>query len=298
MVAGPAGVERRLDGRRRCRRCGCGSSTGRRRHHHDGVADAGPHLLERRDGVVGGLEEVHDLVAQVGQALASASARRRGRAPCAGASGLTGPNGSSGSSGARASAGRRPRSAGRRAAAGSRCRRRRPRRPAPAPGSSSGVRARASAAAARDASTTSTRVPARRRPRVGPLGRAPGHGQDGALDRAHAPPRGPARRRWSAPRPARPARAGRRGRSAPSVRPRSSWRQDDPGVAPGPHERAVGDGLAGGVEVGRRPAASSSSATDSRVRAMLVPGVAVGHRVDVEPVDELLVGPEPVPERR
>ena len=35
--------------------------------HHDRVAEPGPHLLEGGDGVVGGLEQVHDLVAQAGQ---------------------------------------------------------------------------------------------------------------------------------------------------------------------------------------------------------------------------------------
>ena len=34
-------------------------------HHDDGVAEPGPHLFERPHGVVGRLEEVHDLVAQV-----------------------------------------------------------------------------------------------------------------------------------------------------------------------------------------------------------------------------------------
>ena len=58
--------------------------------HDDRVADARPHLLEVGDRVVGGLEEVHDLVAQVAQAAlrlrAAAGVAGHGQRPQVGAS--------------------------------------------------------------------------------------------------------------------------------------------------------------------------------------------------------------------
>jgi hypothetical protein len=50
--------------------------------HDDGVADAGPHLLEVLDGVVGRVEEVHDLVAQVPDRVLAVR-RRVARPPAA-----------------------------------------------------------------------------------------------------------------------------------------------------------------------------------------------------------------------
>ena len=71
--------------------------------------------------------------------------------------------------------------------------------------------------------------------------------------------------------------------------PRRIWRQDHAGVAPGAHERAVADGLARRPP-GRRRRPSSSSHDRLEGEGHVGAGVAVGHRVDVEPVDAGLVG--------
>ena len=114
--------------------------------HHDRVADAGPHVLERRDGLVGRLEEVHDLVAQVGEVRRRRGRRRRAGVPWPSASASSASTIALAVAGLGHAAGRRPRGAARRAAAA---------RPVPpasttpasaSTGSSSGVRASASAA--------------------------------------------------------------------------------------------------------------------------------------------------------
>ena len=69
-LLGAAGVERGLDGGADVVGVDVAVPDPVAAHHDDGVADAGPHVLERRDGLVGRLEEVHDLVAQVAHAVA------------------------------------------------------------------------------------------------------------------------------------------------------------------------------------------------------------------------------------
>ena len=119
------------------------------------------------------------------------------------------------------------------------------------------------------------------------LGRLADDGEDRALDRAHHRLVGRlggggegAGRRWA---PSSPAGIGDHRRQAPE-----DLGQDHPRVPSGPHERAVADGLAHGGEVPARQR-SSSSLTASEGERHVGPGVAVGHRVDVEPVDALLV---------
>ena len=71
-------------------------------------------------------------------------------------------------------------------------------------------------------------------------------------------------------------------------------RQDDPGVAPGAHQRAVADGGAHRAQVG--PVAIAELGHHRLQRQRHVgPGVAVGDRIDVQPVDRLLMGPQGVP---
>ena len=146
--------------------------------HDDRVADAGPHVLERGDGVVVGLEEVHDLVAQV----AVARGRRRRAAPCRAS--ITRARRDRLGLGQRAAV--ELRAGRRRAGAGSRHRRRRPRRPASAPAAARACGPSASAPCARAASSTATsEPPSSFATAVGRLRRLPHDGEDGALDRPH-----------------------------------------------------------------------------------------------------------------
>ena len=78
----------------------------------------------------------------------------------------------------------------------------------------------------------------------------------------------------------------------PLAHPPQELREDHPGIATGPHQGAVADGLADLVQ--RRPRAHAVQLVDhglegqGHVRAR----VPVRHRVDVEPVDVDLVQPE------
>ena len=265
--AGPAGVERRLDGRADVIGVDVAVPQAVPADHHDRVAEAGPHLLERRDGLVGRLEQVHDLVAQAGQVGVGIVARRRPRRP--GASGLTGPKVTSGSSGGRGIG--RPSSTESRASNSSR----KPVPPAsttPAcsrTGRSDGVRARASAAPAREASATSTsdlpasaaalassaapRATVRMVPSTGRI--TASRASLSAMVRASGSSRGPGR-------PVEQLR--------PSEMPRSSWDRMTPELPRAP----ISEPWAMARQVASRSGesrASSSSVTDSRVRAMLVP---------------------------
>ena len=168
--------------------------------HHDGVADAGPHLLEVGHGVVRRVEEVHDLVAQVahvgGRSLAPRSrppwpwplpwplpadrrqaATGRPRAP---------PR-------ARAAVGgRRPRTSS------ASSRRRKPVPPAsttPACASTGSMLGRPGQRVGRGSMVGLLDHRDQRRPVAGgaggrPVGRGRGHGQDRPLDRAHHGPAG------------------------------------------------------------------------------------------------------------
>lgn len=71
-------------------------------------------------------------------------------------------------------------------------------------------------------------------------------------------------------------------------------RQDHAAVASSPHERAVADGLAGGREVGLDAVELGHDRLQRE--GHVAPGVAIGHRIDVQPVDALLVGCEGIPE--
>ena len=240
--------------------------------HHDGVADARPHLLEVVDGVVRRVQEVHDLVAQVAHVVRSPSPapsvrvrrprilrRRRGRRV-----GAATPEGSGSG---------RPSTTSRthRARAGSPRPRRRPRRPAPGPAA-----ARASG-------------PGRPPPRRGPAPRTPtrpeptaagrralggrrGHGEDRPLHRPHHGPAGQDRGVRRTRRPA--ARAPRRARRPrPCVRscPGAAGRGSRPS-SPGPPSASRGRWR---VQTSGSPAPavtpSSSVTTASSVSAMLVP---------------------------
>ena len=63
--------------------------------------------------------------------------------------------------------------------------------------------------------------------------------------------------------------------------------EDDPGVAPRAHERAVGDGLAdlGHLRVVGQGAKFGGDGLDGERH--IGPGVAVGHRIDVESIDDI-----------
>jgi hypothetical protein len=67
-------------------------------------------------------------------------------------------------------------------------------------------------------------------------------------------------------------------------------RKDDPGVAAGPHEGAVDDRLLDSVLLGSLQAGDHRFQGQGHVRAR----VAVGHRVDVEPVEPLLMAAQQV----
>ena len=64
--------------------------------------------------------------------------------------------------------------------------------------------------------------------------------------------------------------------------------QDDSGIAAGTHQGAVGDGPAGGVQV-RRLEGVELFGDRFEGQRHVGAGVAVGHRVDVEAVDDILV---------
>ena len=81
-----------------------------------------------------------------------------------------------------------------------------------------------------------------------------------------------------------------------SAMPAQDLREDHPRVAPGPHQRAVADGLARGDQV----AVGAGGLVDlfahrAQREGHVGAGVAVGDRVDVQPVDGLTVGGQGVP---
>ena len=198
----------------------------------DRVADARPHLLKVGDGVGRGLEQVHDLEAQVAHVRRTrrvGQGRRRpgggacratlGQGPAvehveqgveeqevAGAAGVDHAGPGQHVEHARASGpARRPRPSG-------------PTRPRPT---------------SRWPCSTAWLRPRRRRP--GP--------RSGWCPRPGAPrPGGPGRRPRPGPRPPRPARPAERGQ--PSARPRSSWDRMTPELPRAPIERPVGHRLA------------------------------------------------------
>ena len=137
------------------------------------------------------------------------------------------------------------------------------------------------------------RAPApRRRGRLGGLGRRPHDREDRPLDRAHDGLVGRVGRPGAARRD-----VGRAGGLEVAERVGEAPQdlgEDHAGVAPGAHQRAVGDGLADlGHVLGGPPSSWHHRLEGQRhVRA----GVAVGDRVDVQPVQLVLVGAQRVPE--
>ena len=286
-LARPPGVEARFDGGPDVVGVDVAVPEAVPADHHDGVADPGPDFLEGGDGVVGRVEQVHDLVAQV--------ARRRGRRrPCVSAQ--------------VGRAAGRPRAAGPRARVGRRAtdsRASRTRRyPAPPASTTPGPGERLEHARASGPGRPPPppgpprpRPPGRRRqpsPPRRPAG-GPGDGQDRALHRADHGVVGQVGRLGQ-----RLGQVGRtrldQGRQAVG-HPPEQLGQDDPRVAPGPHERPVGHRLADVAQLGAVGFEALQLGHDrvqgeGHVRA----GVAVGHGVDIEPVDDLLVGPQDVPD--
>ena len=123
------------------------------------------------------------------------------------------------------------------------------------------------------------------------LGAHPGDGQDRPLDRVPNRLVGAGGRRRQ--RTSQLVPADRLGRPDGGGDPPQDLAQDHPAVAPRPHQRAVADRIAGGVEVvlGR----AVHLLDDGVERAGHVgAGVAVGDRVHVEPVEPVGVGSDRV----
>ena len=228
-------------------------------------------------GLVGRLEEVHDLVAQVADAVVvgrrrpsvavrrrpapaptSARARARGRPSTTWSSGVEQQE-EAGAAGVD-HAGLASAPAAARACAPAR------RRPA-----------------ARAASSTSTRSPPSAGRGRGRLGRLADDGEDRALDRPHDRAVGRLRRRRRAPSASAGAVDGVAARASAVGEAPQDLGEDHARVAPRAHERAVADGLAGRGHVG----VGAVELGDHRLEGErhVGAGVAVGHRVDVEPVD-------------
>ena len=226
--------------------------------------------------------EVHHLVALLADVELAVDARR------AAGDGLEGVAARAGGVGRwRPAAARRRRRGGRRrGAARTRRRRRRRRRRRASTGSRSGVRARASPACTRAARARRPGRRHRRQRRRCRLGALAHDGEDRALDRLEHGLVRRRRRRRQARRPAQDRRGRRarleRGRDAPQ-----DLGEDHAAVAAGAHQRAVADRVARRRQLGGR---SVDLGHDGVQRAGHVgAGVAVGHRVDVEPVQGLLV---------
>ena len=247
----------------------------------DRVADLPPALLEVLDAVVGEVAEEHHLVSIASTGLRFAS-------PLSAASLRLAADARPG----RAS----PRVASAAASPSTTCRAasRSSRNPAPPAsttpasrrtGRSSGVRA----SAWRPRSRAARRTPARSVPASAAARRRGGglahHGEDRALDgRQHG---AVGRRRGRLEPVGHGARRHLAGAFERRGQPAQDLRQDHPAVAPRPHQRAMADGVARGGEVGRRRLDLGDHGLQRarHVRA----GVAVGHRVHVEPVDADLV---------
>ena len=111
------------------------------------------------------------------------------------------------------------------------------------------MRARASAAPALEASATSTSDLPGLGGRLGPVGRAPGHGQDGALHRAHHRLAGQFVGDGQRLRTARRAPGRARRASRPSEMPRSSWDRMTPELPRAPISEPWAMALQVAVEV-------------------------------------------------
>lgn len=128
--------------------------------------------------------------------------------------------------------------------------------------------------------------------RSGRFGRSVGDGQDGPLDRAHHRLAGQAvgqGQRLGQARRVQPGMAGGAGLGDPP----EELRQDDPRVTTGPHQRAVGDG---GTDSGHVRLLEAVDLGHHRLEGEGHVGarVPVRHRIDVQPVDHSLVGTEQV----
>jgi hypothetical protein len=126
------------------------------------------------------------------------------------------------------------------------------------------------------------------------FGRRRGHGQDGPLDRPHHGPAGQVGRvpQGIGQHLGLHTRLGRLGHAL--GHPPQELGEDDPRIAPGPHQRAVADGLAHlgqvrpGVDLGQL--GHHGFGGQGHVGA----GVAIGHGIDIEPVDVRLVQAQPI----
>jgi hypothetical protein len=250
-------------------------------HDDDGVADAGPHVLEGRDGVVVRLQEVHHLVAEVGDVAVLAALGVAGEGL-----GEHRPIDLDGF-GDRATVGDVEEHVEQQQEAGAtgvdhacvledREHLGRPLEGIGAPGAG-GVQDRDEVG------------PALGRCHRG-LRRLAHHREDRALDRSHDGLVGSLGRRREGSRPTGAVEPVGLGHHPGD--PAEDLRQDHTRVSPRPHQGAVADGLADGTEVAVHALQllPHRGQREGHVRA----GVAVGHGVDVELVDALLVGVERV----
>ena len=288
----PAGVHPRLDGGADVVGVDVAVPQAIPAYDDDGVADARPDLLEVLHGVVGGMQEVHHLVAQVADRAGVAGPGVGGVRPT-GASWVGGRHSGglwqraavqheqerieeeeeTGASGVdHAGLGQHRQHLGR---AGQRLGR-------PDPG-------RLDHAHQPVSPSDATRRP---------VGGGAGHGEDGALHRAHHGPPGQlgrVRERLDQQRGSDAARAGAWaavGRGHALAHAAQQLGEDHARVAPGAHERTVADGLADvgqrGLTLDRVELAHHGLEGERHVGAR----VAVGHGVDVQAVDVRLVEAE------
>ncbi len=279
-------------------------------HHHDGVPDARPHLFEGPHGVVGGLEEVHDLVAQV-----------------VAAPGLLDLEPRLGQGVGDAGVGRRRDRRGRRQRTPVDDRKERVEqqeiaRPAGVDHAGLGQDGELfGCPSQRFGRGTVRRLehldqrPVAERTLLGPFRRGSGHGEDGALDRSQ---HGLARRlagRRQAPGQGRPVGVPVPSASTP-VRPRSSWHRITPEFPRAPMSEPWAMALHTATIAARRPPGSATPPTAAvrrdvealeardagelghhRLQGQRHVGarVAVGHRVDVQGVERLLVESKHMP---
>ena len=283
-VAGPAGVQGRLHGGADVVGVDVAVPEPVATHDHDRVTHAGPDVTEGGDGVVGRFEEVHHLIAELSDGILSPASKRRPVAPDVRGH----PRGDRwvrhGSPGRHEEKSVEQQDDADAAGVhdsgllehGELVRRRGQRRRRSRPG---GLQDLDEIGAAR------------RRGRGRRLRRGPHDGEDGAFDRTGDGAVGAGGRplQGGGHGGGAAARVGAEGIGDAS----QDLGEDDAGIAPRSHERSVGDGPGDRLEAGLAPLVELE---DHRLQGEghVGPRVAVGHRVDVEAVDQLLVRPEGV----
>ena len=255
--------------------------------HHDGVADARPHLFEGLDRIVGRAEEVHDLVAQVADGvLARRPHHRRPRRVAVEGAEVRCLD---------------PRGLGQGPAVEHEEERIEQEQVAGAAGvhhaglGQDGQHlGRAGESVGRLAAALST-TPTRPVPLAAPGCGGGGHRQDGALDRAHHGPPGQVGGVRDGVYEDVGLDAGVPGARHALAHAPEELREDHARVPAGAHQRAVPDGLAHRGQAG--PGLHPLQLADHRFEGQrhVGAGVPVGHRVDVEPVDVALVQPQGIP---